>query len=400
MGFELPSTDSMLHLPRPTGRSAVGCVDIFTKEKSAKLPLLYRLYYPTSEKEDMNRWPSWFPHSRYSESYMSTFATPRFFQSSLGGIFNWLSGNPRIPANEGSKPLEERLPVVIFSHGLVGCRTTYSYLCADIASQGYYVAALEHGDNSACLRMMLDSPDGEVTWREREILPEGAPEGDLRARQLEYRTREVSQCLDSLHQLDMGQHQDHFIWNTNSDENVENTGLAGFQGKIGTEESIVSGHSMGGATTVRTLNQDNRFTGGVALDSWMFPLKEEEVNFAKEKLLFVNFERFQNNKNLTTMQRFATEPEIEGVASNVISLKNAAHYSCTDILVIFQSTILGRLVLGKQEDKFDSYARLLTSSQLFNGWVKHHLSNETSHFHSALQASQDNIFHGIKFKEN
>ena len=118
-----------------------------------------------------------------------------------------------------------------------------------------------------------------------------------------------------------------------------------------------------------------RFTGGVALDSWMFPLKEEEVNFAKEKLLFVNFERFQNNKNLTTMQRFATEPEIEGVASNVISLKNAAHYSCTDILVIFQSTFLGRLVLGKQEDKFDSYARLLTSSQLFNGWVKHHLRN-------------------------
>ena len=30
---------------------------------------------------------------------------------------------------------------------------------------------------------------------------------------------------------------------------------------------------MGGATTIRTLSQDKRFKGGVALDSWMFPVR-------------------------------------------------------------------------------------------------------------------------------
>ena len=77
-------------------------------------------------------------------------------------------------------------------------------------------------------RMMLDSPDGKVSWREREVLPKGklwflllsmtrfltpkslicicicncnwnfnctwllgAPEGDLRARQLDYRERKL-----------------------------------------------------------------------------------------------------------------------------------------------------------------------------------------------------------------
>lgn len=32
---------------------------------------------------------------------------------------------------------EGRLPVVIFSHGMWACRTTYTATCIDIASHGY-----------------------------------------------------------------------------------------------------------------------------------------------------------------------------------------------------------------------------------------------------------------------
>ena len=35
-------------------------------------------------------------------------------------------------------------PVVVFTHGLGGNRTTYSTICSDIASHGYIVAVLEH----------------------------------------------------------------------------------------------------------------------------------------------------------------------------------------------------------------------------------------------------------------
>jgi len=35
-------------------------------------------------------------------------------------------------------------PVIVFTHGLGGNRTTYSTLCSDIASHGYIVAVLEH----------------------------------------------------------------------------------------------------------------------------------------------------------------------------------------------------------------------------------------------------------------
>ena len=95
-------------------------------------------------------------------------------------MLKWVSGDPKIYAIESGRPVNERFPLVLFSHGLIACRTTYSALCTDIASHGFYVAALEHGDKSACVRMNLDAPDGDVSWLEREELPKGAPEGILK----------------------------------------------------------------------------------------------------------------------------------------------------------------------------------------------------------------------------
>ena len=39
---------------------------------------------------------------------------------------------------------KSKFPVVIFSHGIAGCRTSYSIICTELASQGLIVAAMEH----------------------------------------------------------------------------------------------------------------------------------------------------------------------------------------------------------------------------------------------------------------
>ena len=36
-------------------RYTVGCIDVFTVEHESKLPLLFRLYYPSSDKCDSSR---------------------------------------------------------------------------------------------------------------------------------------------------------------------------------------------------------------------------------------------------------------------------------------------------------------------------------------------------------
>ncbi|XP_023341494.1 platelet-activating factor acetylhydrolase [Eurytemora carolleeae] len=241
MSFQLPISNGVAHLPRGTGRHTVGCIDVFTKEIESKLPLLFRLYYPTSDKSDPSRWPLWLPHPKYAESYIGAkYEQSPFFKYILGKMFSWLSCNPVVPVNEGGKPETERFPVVVFSHGLSACRTTYSFLCTDIASQGYYVAALEHGDNSANIRMMLTSPEAEVSWRSMETLPKGAPETELRERQLKYRTSEVRQCLDSLKSLDNGLIEDFFIkYSETLNDTHERIGLESFKGKLSTEKCFL-----------------------------------------------------------------------------------------------------------------------------------------------------------------
>lgn len=42
----------------------------------------------------------------------------------------------------------KHLPIVLFSHGMVGTRTTYSQYCTALASEGYIVLSVEHRDHS------------------------------------------------------------------------------------------------------------------------------------------------------------------------------------------------------------------------------------------------------------
>jgi platelet-activating factor acetylhydrolase len=53
-----------------------------------------------------------------------------------------------IPAVWAAEPVQgnelPRMPVIVLTHGLGACRFFYSTLCLQLASFGYFVAAVEH----------------------------------------------------------------------------------------------------------------------------------------------------------------------------------------------------------------------------------------------------------------
>ena len=70
-----------------------------------------------------------------------------------------LDGAPLVPArtrvheddthHDDAPQMPEKLPVVVFSHGLFGTPRVYSELCGALASYGFLVCAVEHRDGTA-----------------------------------------------------------------------------------------------------------------------------------------------------------------------------------------------------------------------------------------------------------
>ncbi|BGP44694.1 hypothetical protein JCM10450v2_000508 [Rhodotorula kratochvilovae] len=181
----------------------------------------------------------------------------------------------------------DTFPLIVFSHGLSGTRTTYSHWCGEIASRGYIVAALEHRDGSGPVSVVRleDGKERVVDYlRPEEHLdwPSGTrPQTSLQFRssaQLPFRLAEISALLHHLRRINGGEGAAVAAENRRKDHGGKRVGrwLEGWKGRIGLEgEMVMAGHSFGGATTIQVLRAGLTafpFVRGIALDPWADPL--------------------------------------------------------------------------------------------------------------------------------
>lgn len=86
-------------------------------------------------------WPNWLAHENYRKGYAEVAGIK---WNPLVKMISWLIGEAFIPCIPNAKPLRlgpgVKFPVIVFSHGLGGCRTSYSSLCLEFASHGFVVA--------------------------------------------------------------------------------------------------------------------------------------------------------------------------------------------------------------------------------------------------------------------
>ena len=181
-----------------------------------------------------------------------------------------LGGHIRIPANvdvpmvAGSKDIQgddasnhqdspASFPVIVFSHGMASSRTDYTQYCAELASRGYIVAAIEHRDGScpASVVMREDGTTRTVYHMTTDQLQHDTDldTADLKEIQLSFRQAEVEETIRALHVINNGHGQN--IYNTNPRQ--EGQTLSTWRDRLLMEELTIAGHSYGATLALQTL---------------------------------------------------------------------------------------------------------------------------------------------------
>ncbi|XP_075717077.1 platelet-activating factor acetylhydrolase isoform X2 [Rhinoderma darwinii] len=324
-------------IPQGRGPHTVGCTDLMS-DHTVQGSFL-RLYYPCVNSEEYEE-AVWIPRREY---YLGLADTLKLNRTVVDFILSYYFGSVKCPAklNAPFKP-GERYPFVIFSHGLGAFRTLYSAFCIGLASQGFVVAAVEHRDESASATFYLRerSPaDNCGKDEERDTLEEvwlynkspkpGADEFPLRYEQIQKRADE---CLRALE----------LMLNVNAGKPVTNALPSKFdwlrlKDSIDVQKVAVVGHSFGAATAIKALGRDSRFRCAVALDAWMFPLREEMFSTIHQPVIFINSEKFQWVDNVLVMKKM----DSSRVERKMITIKGSVHQSFPDF------TFLTGYLIGK-----------------------------------------------------
>ncbi|XP_064597792.1 platelet-activating factor acetylhydrolase 2, cytoplasmic-like [Liolophura sinensis] len=389
------------HTPPGTGEHTVGIVDVMSDPGQAGC--FIRLYYPAEKADIMARdkqWPRWLPRKQYGAGYV-------YFLSRntkiFGRVFNWLGGDVYVPGLWKHSVLlnGSKFPVVIFSHGIGGNRTTYTTVCCELASQGFVVAALEHRDGSSsftyCLHdnennnVVMENPSEkslsfhrsnsfteEFRWFEKI---ERWDDFTHRNKQMYIRASECQRALDLLQTLNNGQEVHNILH--------EDFDLLQFKNRLDLGKASLIGHSFGGATCICTLAKDKRFKVGIVLDGWMHPLDDEIYSSPTQPILFINTETFHWEKNTEQMKQLLTE----GVERRIITIRGTCHQSQTDFQFLINKP-MGRF-LSVRHTLSPRIAMDLNNKAMLGFLWKHLGIKEELQHQDILEGNHEHVIKGI-----
>ncbi|PIK41276.1 Platelet-activating factor acetylhydrolase [Apostichopus japonicus] len=235
----------------------------------------FRLFYPIDKDlldGDQSKRALWLPGSEYAKGYASVVNIPGF--SLCAKI---IAGSRHIPAvwNAPLASSESPFPIIVFSHGLSSCRTTYCCICIDLASHGFIVAAAEHSGSK-----------GMYTPRSSVIL--------LRLN-VKQRADECIATLDTLTAMHDGKEVENIM--------PDKFDFTQLQGKLDLDRVAICGHSFGGGTSIVAMAKDSRFKCSVPLDAWLFPLSGDVYEKVQQPILFINTYYFQWKENISKMNK-------------------------------------------------------------------------------------------------
>lgn len=237
--------------------------------------VLFTLYYPI-DKNTHSRKPKhlWFlrPISLTAEGYATLAHANNFLVRPIFTFFLWaVAGSITIPAAVDTPLLSsssdsEKLPVMIFSHGMASSRTDYTHYLGELASQGHIIAAIEHRDGSCpgtIINTSTKPPRRVLPLRQNDLISDPPmDEPRLKRDQLAFRTAEIFETLHALQTLNSGSP----LTTTRS----EGSYLSTFTHRLDFSQLTIAGHSYGATGALQALKNatstSNPAVGGIALD--------------------------------------------------------------------------------------------------------------------------------------
>ena len=305
-------------------------------------------------------WPSWaptndFPHFRkmgYGLTFCPKFLIKFIARRVLGDIY--LPVVMDAPFKRPPPGNRNKYKLIVFSHGIGCAKFFYSHMCADLASYGYVVVAIEHRDGSACRTRTYDPSAGFFRSKDNilDFFTRGwltnVDEYDLRHQQVKKRAVELIKMLGLMQDVNAG----------NGIRNVIREGYYGehknikphpnfrwgaFKDAIAVNIPIVMGHSFGGATALMATAMHSRFHLTIVLDGWMFPVKDYHFEELAKPILFINAESFRSEENLMHQRRFAHSQY--GMLRKCCYIRGSVHQNHLDVAVCMaKNPIVGEIV--------------------------------------------------------
>ncbi|KAF7185220.1 Platelet-activating factor acetylhydrolase 2, cytoplasmic [Pseudocercospora fuligena] len=294
-------------LPRYSGEYDVGTIDIEAPCQRRNLSdatfketgrpafeletVLFSLYYPTV-KGSVSRLAHhpWVPKpiALHGEGYARFAKINNAVTNNVFTFALWiLAGSTTIPANvdvpiHGSvktyhdyiaeQPMDNyglpQFPVIVFSHGMASGRTSYTHYCAELASRGYIVAAIEHRDGSGPGTIIMNEKEPpRPLFHVNADMPEPKPEiADFKVMQLAMRQAEVEETVRVLRDINNGNGRAVF----QSNPRGEGQDLAEWTSRLNMDRVVIGGHSYGATLALQTLkgapSESLPFVGAIILD--------------------------------------------------------------------------------------------------------------------------------------
>jgi len=313
LAIALPVLFPIPQAPAPSGPYPVGTLtldltdesrrELYSGDPQAPRRFLVQLWYPAQAPTGGETAPWMEQADQVAPAIARWVHLPDFFLDHLR--YAPSSAYPGAPLSE----VEDKYPVLLFSHGWGGFRAQSSFLMQELASHGYVVAGLEHPYGS----VLTVFPDGTTIPNNRAALPIGAPEGDFEVavvKLVDQWAGDLGYTLEALAGL-------------NADDPVYN-----FTGRLDLEKVGVLGHSTGGGATVEFCGRDPRCKAGLGLDAFLTPVSPTVRQAGVEQpLLFLMSEFWQSEDNKTLLTSILeSSPQ-----SAWLTLLGSDHYDFTDL---------------------------------------------------------------------